>query len=122
MSIVGQRIKILREKKEWSQVHLAEKLGINNSVLSRIEAGEKKHVEDYLISKAADVFNVTTDYLHGRTDDPSPTVKKNSAVLGLAYIDGGESELDEEEMDYLKQSLELYRRMKERKAKEREGN
>ncbi|MED1950484.1 helix-turn-helix domain-containing protein [Brevibacillus centrosporus] len=121
MSVVGQRIKALREKENWSQVHLAERLGINNSVLSRIESGEKKHVEDYLISKAADVFDVSTDYLHGRTNDPSPALKKNSTNLGLAFIDGGAEELDEEEMDYLKESLELFRRMKERKAKEREG-
>lgn len=67
MSIVGQRIKWLREQKQWSQIQLAEKLGIHNTVLSRIESGEKKGVDSQLISKVADLFDVSTDYLHGRT-------------------------------------------------------
>lgn len=71
MSIVGQRIKWLRENKQWSQLQLAEMLGIHNTVLSRIESGEKKGVDHHLISKVADLFEVSTDYLHGRTADPS---------------------------------------------------
>ncbi|WP_281275098.1 hypothetical protein [Brevibacillus panacihumi] len=39
--------------------------------------------------------------------------------MGLAFITGGE-DLTEEEAEYLKESLELFRRMKERRAKERE--
>ncbi|MGG1786569.1 helix-turn-helix domain-containing protein [Brevibacillus formosus] len=71
MSIVGQRIKWLREQKQWSQLQLAEKLGIHNTVLSRIESGDKKGVDAHLISKVADLFEVSTDFLHGRTEEPS---------------------------------------------------
>lgn len=72
MSVVGQRIKWLREKREWSQIQLAEKLGIHNTVLSRIESGEKKGVDYHLISNVADLFGVSTDFLHGKTDNPIP--------------------------------------------------
>lgn len=68
MSLIGYRIKSLREKNNWSQLTLSEKLGINNSVLSRIEAGNRK-VEDELITKFAKVFDVSSDYLLGHTDD-----------------------------------------------------
>lgn len=71
---VGSRIKELREKRNWSQIDLAKKIGINNSVLSRIEAG-KRDVEDYLLNKFGDVFDVSVDFLLGRTDDPKPPNK-----------------------------------------------
>lgn len=66
---VGDRIKSLREKKQWSQLFLSEKLGIHNSVLSRIEAG-KRPIEDELLAKISDIFDVSVDYLLGRTDHP----------------------------------------------------
>ncbi|WP_233882552.1 helix-turn-helix domain-containing protein [Brevibacillus laterosporus] len=118
LSKAGQRIKLLRETRKWSQLLLSEKLGINNSVLSRIEAG-KRDVEDYLLNKAADIFDVTSDYLLGRTNDPSPNNAKyndNDSNIGLAFSDGGETELTEEEELYLKESLMLFRRMKEKRS------
>ncbi|MBG9786616.1 helix-turn-helix transcriptional regulator [Brevibacillus laterosporus] len=118
MSIAGPIIKMLREKRDWSQIYLAERLGINNSVLSRIEAG-KRDVEDYLLNKAADIFDVTSDYLLGRTNDPSPNNAKyneDDSNIGLAFSDGGETELTEDEEEYLKESLILFRRMKEKRS------
>src|SRR5690606_11521715 len=44
-------------------------LGIHNSVLSRIEAG-KRPIEDELLAKISDIFDVSVDYLLGRTDHP----------------------------------------------------
>lgn len=64
MLSAGERIRRLRERKGWTQLELAEIVKINNSVLSRIESG-KRPVEDVLIVKFAEVFNVTTDYLLG---------------------------------------------------------
>jgi transcriptional regulator with XRE-family HTH domain len=69
---VGKNIKRLREERDWTQIQLSQKVGINNSVLSRIESG-KRDVEDYLLVKFAEVFNVSTDYLLGRTDISNPT-------------------------------------------------
>ncbi|PGF06464.1 hypothetical protein COM59_24085 [Bacillus pseudomycoides] len=66
-STIGYRIKKLREENKWSQLEFAERMGINNSVLSRIESG-KRPIEDSLINKAADIFDVSTDYLLGRTN------------------------------------------------------
>jgi len=120
MSIAGPIIKMLREKRDWSQIYLAERLGINNSVLSRIEAG-KRDVEDYLLNKAADIFDVTSDYLLGRTNNPSPNNTElnvdNDSNVGLAFSDGGEKDLTEEEEEYLKESLVLFRKLKEKRSK-----
>lgn len=68
---IGDRIKNLREKKEWSQRELAERVGINYSVVNRIEVG-KRPVKDHEISKFADVFSVSTDYLVGKGNSVKP--------------------------------------------------
>jgi transcriptional regulator with XRE-family HTH domain len=69
---VGKNIKRLREERDWTQIELSQKVGINNSVLSRIESG-KRDVEDYLLVKFAEVFNVSTDYLLGLTNESNRT-------------------------------------------------
>ncbi|NJJ37873.1 helix-turn-helix domain-containing protein [Paenibacillus apii] len=71
MSISGDRIKKLREAQGLSQLELADRIGINNSVLSRIESG-KRPVEDSEINQFADFFDVSGDYILGRTNDPKP--------------------------------------------------
>lgn len=63
----GVIIKKLREQHKLSQSDLANKIGINNSVLSRIESGDRQLRDDELI-KIADFFNVSADYLLGRTN------------------------------------------------------
>jgi transcriptional regulator with XRE-family HTH domain len=69
----GSRIKQLRERKGWTQLDLALKVGINNSVLSRIESN-KRPVESQELKKIAEVFEVTTDYLLGK-DNRHPAEK-----------------------------------------------
>ncbi|MEJ8548372.1 helix-turn-helix domain-containing protein [Brevibacillus borstelensis] len=109
MSIVGQRIRYLREKNKWSQIQLAEKLGIHNTVLSRIESGEKKTVDSHLLSKAADVFMVTTDFLLGKSDNPGRSGKphhtESEEHISFFDLDGlSESEIDEvrKHIEYLR--------------------
>ncbi len=110
MSIVGQRIKALREKMEWSQIQLAEKLGIHNTVLSRIESGEKKSVDDYLISKAADIFEVSTDFLHGKTDDPAPLNRRVNRDLPDEHISFFDLDgLSAAEIEEVKKHIEFLR-------------
>lgn len=70
-NIIGPRIKELREKQDISQEALAARLtlsGIEFSALTilRIEKGQR-FVPDYELSVLADYFNVSTDFLLGRT-------------------------------------------------------
>lgn len=104
---VGQRVKYLREQKKWSQLYLADKMFINNSVLSRIEAG-KRDVDEYLIVKFADMFGVTTDYLLGRTKHLNPIQR----TLAEVSVSKEKNPLTEEETEYLRGSLEVYRDIK----------
>lgn len=65
-----ERIKYLREQKEISQSDLAKRIGIDASRLSRIESGEIQKVSDDVVLAIAQIFEVSTDFLLGVTDDP----------------------------------------------------
>ena len=68
--IIGSRIKQLREKTGLSQAKLAKVLGgVSQPVIARYETGNCFPSYPVLI-KIADYFNVSTDYLLGRTDNP----------------------------------------------------
>lgn len=112
---IGQRIKYLREQRKWSQLFLADKMFINNSVLSRIEAG-KRDVDEYLIVKFADMFGVTTDYLLGR----SINLNSIQRTLTEVAVSKEKNALTEEESEYLRGSLEVYRNIKEKYNKKNE--
>lgn len=63
------RLKELRERRHMSQVFLGMELGMNQNTISRYETGEREPGIAELI-KIADYFNVSIDYLVGRTDNP----------------------------------------------------
>ena len=68
--IIGIRVKQLREKTGLSQAKLAKVLGgVSQPVIARYEIGDCFPSYPVLI-KIADYFNVSTDYLLGRTDNP----------------------------------------------------
>lgn len=64
------RLKELRAKRHISQVKLAMDLNMNQNSISRYETGEREADYDTLIA-IADYFNVSVDYLLGRTDNPN---------------------------------------------------
>lgn len=63
------RLKELRKKKKISQLKLAMDLTLNQNSISRYENMEREADYETLI-KLADYFNVSIDYLLGRTDTP----------------------------------------------------
>ena len=61
------RLKKLRKERNISQLKLALDLNMNQNSISRYENGEREADYDTLI-KIADYFEVSLDYLLGRTD------------------------------------------------------
>ena len=61
------RLKELRKSKNISQLKLALDLNMNQNSISRYETGEREADYETLI-KFADYFDVTLDYLLGRTN------------------------------------------------------
>ncbi len=64
-----RRLKDLREDKDMNQVQIAELLGIQQTVYSRYERGAQNIPLEHLLW-LADYYNVSTDYILGRTDNP----------------------------------------------------
>ena len=64
------RLKELRTKRRISQVKLAMDMNMNQNSISRYENGEREADYDTLIA-FADYFDVSVDYLLGRTDNPT---------------------------------------------------
>ncbi len=63
-------ITYLRKQKGLSQKQVSEELGISQSLLSHYEKGIRECGLDFLV-KIANYYNVSTDYLLGRTQNPS---------------------------------------------------
>ena len=62
------RLKQLRKEKKLSQLRLAIDLDMNQNTISRYENMERE--ADYItLIRFADYFNVSLDYLLGRTDN-----------------------------------------------------
>ncbi|WP_019534280.1 helix-turn-helix domain-containing protein [Paenibacillus ginsengihumi] len=65
----GERIARLREKHSMTQEDLANRLGITRASLSHYENNRREPDYDTTV-KIANLFNVSIDYLMGRTEDP----------------------------------------------------
>lgn len=63
----AMRLKKLREQKKLNQTELANLLEVSNGSISKWERGDRQ--PDYeTLERIADIFNVTIDYLLGRSD------------------------------------------------------
>lgn len=69
MDKLCNRIKQLRTSKKITQAQLAEYLEISVINVQRFEYGNRRPSLDTLMA-LADYFNVSVDYLLGRTDNP----------------------------------------------------
>jgi transcriptional regulator with XRE-family HTH domain len=67
--MLGERLRLAREKKGWSQVYVASLLNITSQSLSNYERGERDP-DTPLLNKLADIYEVSTDYLFGKTNNP----------------------------------------------------
>lgn len=69
MNILAERLIALRKQKGLTQKNLADFLGIAPVSWQRFEYGTSKPKLENIIA-LADYFNVSIDYLVGRTDNP----------------------------------------------------
>lgn len=62
---IKDRIRYLRESRDWTITDLAKNAEVGRTTIIQIETGRNKPSADVL-EKLADVFEVSTDYLLGR--------------------------------------------------------
>ena len=68
MEITAKRLLELRKSINFSQVKMAVILGISQSALNRLEHNQQI-ISDEILMKYADYFDVSLDYICGRTDN-----------------------------------------------------
>lgn len=68
-NVFSNRLKILRTSKNLTMEQLGKEVDSTKGTISNYENGNKKPSLDMLI-KLADYFDVSIDYLVGRTNDP----------------------------------------------------
>ncbi|HBF1646944.1 helix-turn-helix domain-containing protein [Clostridioides difficile] len=76
----AHRLKSLREEKDVKQVELAKVLKLTSATLSQYEKGIREPNNDTL-SKLAEYFNVSTDYLLGRTNIRNTTKSAELEII-----------------------------------------
>ncbi|MRN12398.1 XRE family transcriptional regulator [Akkermansia muciniphila] len=69
MKIIGERLKELRTGIQLSQTRIAKMFGTGQSSIFKYESGIST-VPAEIMLQYADYFDVSMDYLYGRTDDP----------------------------------------------------
>ena len=93
---IGERLKELRKSKGWTQVQVAAKMGLTDSVISFYERQERAPSPEVLI-KFAELYDVSTDYLLG-------VEKVNDQHLDVTG-------LSKREITILKEFIEILRKM-----------
>lgn len=106
--VFGERIKQLRIERKWTQEYVCEKLNISSGALSRYETSMYEPKSLDLVKDFANLFNVSTDYLLGKSDIRN--YDKDEKDFRFAYHSETEGLTDAEIAD----ALRFYKEMKKR--------
>ncbi|MGE8038128.1 helix-turn-helix domain-containing protein [Lysinibacillus sp. NPDC093692] len=102
----GQNLAKLRKERKLSQYDLAEKMNFSRGKIANYEQGTRQPDFETL-QMFADFFDVSTDFLLGRTDTPNIN-SKNSEPSLQAWLRQENTDLSESERDELGSEIEDY--------------
>lgn len=80
MEIVAKRMLELRTSVNFTQLKLSKALDISQSAVNRYERNQVS-VPDLVLLKYADFFDISADYLLGRTDKPEGVLFNNEPEI-----------------------------------------
>lgn len=83
-NILGQRIKALRKENRYTQQEVAKILNISVAALSRYETGKFEPKSTEIIVDLAKLYDVSTDYLLGKSDARNPEINFDKLDIGLS--------------------------------------
>ena len=110
-NIIGKRIKKLRENKNLNQLEFSKILNISNTTLSQYEAGNRTP-SDEIKEKVADYFNVSVDYLLGRTEkysiEAEGSKEKKSYNFDVSNLPEEAIKQIEDYIEFVKQKYKSY--------------
>lgn len=85
MLVFGQRIRLLRTRKNWKQENVAKAIGVTPEMVSVYELGKSDPKLNILVA-FADLFEVSTDYLLGRTNIPTMAECQATDIIDLLSL------------------------------------
>ncbi|HEX8229033.1 MAG TPA: helix-turn-helix transcriptional regulator [Chloroflexia bacterium] len=88
---IGARVKRIRTQKRWSMHQLAERIGTTHSYISQLEHDRIRPGID-LVTRLAEVFEVSIDHLVGRGETGSGVAVGNVLSEGRVDYQAGEGE------------------------------
>ena len=103
------RIKQLRNEKEINQDVLAELLGLEIAGISKLETGRVPLKDEYII-KLSEYFNVSADYLLGKSD-----IRNIEELKKVPFANAGglnTEGLDEEDLKELQKQIDYIKKIK----------
>ncbi len=88
MTVFSNRLKMLRKQRKINQTRLAEMLGYGYTAIANYESGRNEPSLGDLC-RIADFFDVSTDYLLGRTDDmySHRSLELHSRLKNTSFLD-----------------------------------
>lgn len=108
----GARLKSARNSKRFTQHQVADTLGLNFTTISKYE-NDKSQPDNEILHKMAVLYEVSIDWL--LTGEPGGTTTAGGRAK--MYFDGEVEDLTKEEAEHLRDSLEMFRLLKEKRAK-----
>lgn len=117
--LLREHLRQIRERKGWTQNHLAEVSGVPQPSIWRLEKGLILNPKTSLLRKLAEALGVTMDYLLREEEKPSFDEVLRDDEIGQAIFRGYE-ELDDQGRDQLKSFTDWL--SEQRKKKSESGN
>lgn len=120
-TLLAERLVKLRRKYNYTQQRLADFLGITRPAYTAYERGTRQPDYETLL-KLADYYDVSIDYLLGRTDNPEPSNVDKLKKIGLKKdeelhlfdIEG----LTDEDIEFIKNQIEFLRKKAKQHSKD----
>ena len=103
-NILGKRIRELRVNARLSQTQFANVLHVRNSTLSQYESGHRSP-NDQIKRRIADYFNVSLDYMLGRTSETNSVSPQRTTGMFAIEVDIRKRNLNRQELEDLRQAL-----------------
>lgn len=88
LSYYYKRLRDLREDNDYKQAQIAQLLKIRQEYYSKYELG-KIEIPAHMVIELASFYNVSTDYILGLTDDPTPRKPSKNYIKNNVEINYG---------------------------------
>lgn len=113
MASFPERFRELRREQKWTLDDMSEMLSTTKSTLSRYENGHREPKIEF-VEQAAEIFEVSTDYLIGTSDirQSCEDLQKDKLTILFRKADKLGEEERKEVLDHFENTIDLYLKIK----------